>query len=287
VSGEPAGTISADDRDYVTALVRAHDLPRYYATLFSPAALRPDLLAIYGLAAEIARVPDQVREPALGEIRLAWWRDSLAGAVGAGGSGAPALSAAAAAIMRHRLPIAPFEALIEARSADLYSDLPATLNDLEGRLGETESALFQLAAILSGAPAPASAEAAGHAGIAYGIGRRLSRFASERAKGRTILPADLLGGLGLAAADVFAASPPAGIAEAVLALVDVARRHLALACRSVAALPRAARPVFLPLAVVAALLDRVAGAKEAIFMRDVTLSDLSMLTRIGLARLRR
>ncbi len=85
----------------MTALVRERDLPRYYAALFAPPAIRDDLLAIYGFAAEIARMPRQVSEPALGEIRLRWWSDALVEAVGRGGGGeTPALRAAAGAITR-------------------------------------------------------------------------------------------------------------------------------------------------------------------------------------------
>jgi len=85
---------TSDDIAYLTGLVRAYDRPRYYATLLAPAAIRGDLFALYGFAAEIARVPDQVSEPGLGEIRLRWWSEALAGTAGGEGEGAtPALRA--------------------------------------------------------------------------------------------------------------------------------------------------------------------------------------------------
>ena len=68
-----------DDIAYLTALVRKTDRVRYYSTLFARQEIRSDLLALYGFAAEIARIPDQVTEPSLGEIRLRWWRDALTG----------------------------------------------------------------------------------------------------------------------------------------------------------------------------------------------------------------
>ena len=278
---------SADDIAYVTALVRAHDRPRYYATLFSPPAIRADLLAIYGFAAEIARVPNQVREPTLGEIRLKWWSDALVEAIGRGGGGeTPALRAAAAAITRLALPIAPFTALIEARSADLYADPPATLGDLEGRMGETESVLFQMTAIASGAAGPETADAAGHAGVAYGIARRLALFASERARGRTILPSDLLEEAGLKAAEVFASTTPGALPGAVAKLTGAAREHLARARALIARLDASTRPTFLPLAAVPPLLTRIDRLGPAIAARAVGVSDLEGLLRIGLAHLR-
>jgi phytoene synthase len=271
----------------VTALVRARDLPRYYATLFAPPGIRNDLLAIYGFAAEIARVPDQVSEPTLGEIRLKWWSDALVEAITGGRHGeTPALRAVAAAISRLALPIAPFVAMIEARSGDLYADPPATLADLEGRFGETESVLFQMSAIASGATGPETADAAGHAGIAYGVARRLSKFASDRARGRTILPAPLLAENRISAPEAFTAAAPGGLHNAVSALAAFARSHLALARERAAKVPAEARPAFLPLAVVDPMLQRVQRLGPAIAERDTGLSNLESLTRIGWAWLR-
>ena len=198
---------TADDIAYVTALVRENDRPRYYATLFAPADKRADLFALYGFAAEVARVPDQVSEPGPGRDPAALVAGFLADAVSSGVAGAPTLRAVAATINRHRLPLAPFDALIEARSADLYSDPPATVAAVEGFMGETESVLFQMAAIILGAGGPETADAAGHAGIAYGVARRLTVFASERRRGRGIVPTDVLARRGLTPAEFFATPP--------------------------------------------------------------------------------
>lgn len=231
-------------------------------------------------------MPDQVSEATLGEIRLKWWSDALVEAIGRGGGGeTPALRAATAAITRLALPIAPFAALIEARSADLYSDPPATLSDLEGRMGETESVLFQMTAIASGGAGSETADAAGHAGVAYGIARRLSTVASDRARGRMILPADLLAENGISASDAFAASPN-GLRQSVSALTAFARRHLKLAGENTRNVPAEARAAFLPLATVDPLLRRIERLGPAIAERDIDLSNLECLTRIAWARMR-
>jgi phytoene synthase len=282
-----ASAISPDDIAYLTALVRAHDRPRYYATLFAPAGIRDDLFALYGFAAEIARVPEMVSEPQLGEMRLRWWSDSLAAASAASAEGeTPALRAAAATIATHRLPVAPFHALIEARSADLYSDPAGSVNELEGRLGETESVLFQMAAIIAGAKGSDVADAAGHAGVAYGLARRLALVGPDRARGRTILPADILRQADITTAELFAPAPPTGLQGAVAATVGIARRHLAEAKRHGETLGGPIRFAFLPLAVVAPLLRRIETRGAEISARAAKLSDLESLVRITLARLR-
>jgi phytoene synthase len=279
--------LAADDIAYSAKLVRETDRPRYYSALFAPERLRRDLFSLYGLAAEIERVPDQVSEPTLGEMRLRWWQDALEQAVSGKAQGdSPAVRAAAATIAGHSLPVAPFASLIEARAADLYADAPATLSDVEGRLGETQSALFQLAAIAAGAAPADSAEPAGHAGIAYGLARRLSTFAVERARGRTILPVDLLAMEDLKPADIFTRDPPGGVHKTVLALASFARHHVRLASAALDRVPPAAIPAFLPLAVVEPLLRRVERLGTAILTQNAGLSDLEILVRIGTARLR-
>jgi 15-cis-phytoene synthase len=279
------GGTSSDDLDYLAALVRTTDRPRYYAALFAPAALRPDLLALYGFAAEIARIPDQVSEGGLGEIRLRWWADSLAEAAVLEDQGnAPAVRGLSRAIRRYSLPLAPFEALAEARALDFHSDPPPTLADLEGRLGETESALFQMAALMAGAASRDTSDAAGHAGVAYGLAHRLANFAGDRAKGRTILPAELLSDEGLSAADVFLPAAPPSLEKVIAELGHIGRGHLHLAQDAIAKLPSSIRQVFLPLAVVRPLLTRIDALGSRIMHEPVVLSDLGMLTAIGLTR---
>jgi phytoene synthase len=276
-----------DDIAYLAKLVREADRPRYYASLFAPEALRRDLFAVYGFAAEIERVPDQVSDPALGEMRLRWWQDCLGEAAGRTGQGShPAIRALSITMANHALPLAPLLTLVEARSFDLYSDPPAALSEVEGRLGETQSALFQLAAIAAGAPAEASAEAAGHAGVAYGLARRIAAFGADRARGRTFLPAELLAMESAAPADVFGPSPPAGVTKTVVGMIGFARHHLRLARNALGQVPSQALPVLLPLAVVEPLLNRAERLGTDIVSRTASLSDIEMLWRIGSARLR-
>ena len=57
--------------------VRAHNPDRYLTALMAPRRVRGSLMALYAFNAELARIPALVSEPALGEIRLQWWRDAV------------------------------------------------------------------------------------------------------------------------------------------------------------------------------------------------------------------
>src|SRR6516162_2265615 len=71
-----------EHRSAVAAIVRRHDRDRFQTALFAPAAKREALLALYAFNYEIARVRESVTEPALGQIRLEWWRETIAAAYG-------------------------------------------------------------------------------------------------------------------------------------------------------------------------------------------------------------
>ncbi len=271
---------------YLQDIVRRADRPRYVATLFAPQDAREDLFALYAFAAEIARIPDTVSDPALGEIRFAWWRERLEGGAAEGGEGSPVLQAVFGAAERRRLPVPALVRLVEARAVDLYADPPSDVESLEALLGETESALFQLAGLILGAKGPEIADASGHAGIAYGLNRRLARFAHDRRRGRCILPVTILARHGLTAADIFVQTPPPALAGAISEAVQLSRAHLAKAKVALLAVPSPVRPAFLPLAVVAPSLHRIDARLRSGEDPDGQVSNLTTLARITWAAMR-
>lgn len=160
--------------DHCLDLVRSADKDRFLASLFAPDAKRPALFALYAFNLEIARVREAVSEPRIGEIRYQWWRDTLGEIYRGQASPHPVAQELARAIEAGDLPEKALQDLIAAREFDLYDDPMPDVAALEGYLGETSSALIQLASlVLAGPEAKAGAEAAGLAGVAYGIARSL------------------------------------------------------------------------------------------------------------------
>jgi len=81
---------------------------------------RAELTALYALNDELAGIAEQVSNPMLGDIRLAWWREGLE-ALAAGGPvrAHPVIEALAPAARAGRLDVERLVALTEARAADL------------------------------------------------------------------------------------------------------------------------------------------------------------------------
>ncbi len=151
-------------------VVRHQNRARYIATLFAPDDMREHLFALYAFDAEIRRIPFLVSDPQIGEIRLQWWLDTIDSLYAGNHIDHPIATALSAAIKQGHLPKQPLSNLIEAHTRDLYADSMPSLNDLEGYLGETQSAVIQMAAqILLNGKAQGISEAAGLLGVAHGI----------------------------------------------------------------------------------------------------------------------
>ena len=136
--------------DFAAHLERV-DPDRWLAARFvADSIARDELLALYALNDELARVAESVREPMMGEMRFAWWREALDDvAAGRGGRGHPVLEALAPALASGRLPRAPLDRIIEARtSADLERAPFADETALLGYLDATAGALMAAAAVL-------------------------------------------------------------------------------------------------------------------------------------------
>lgn len=272
---------SADDAGYLTRLVRNHDRPRYYSCLFAPAGRRDHLFALYAMNSEICRIPESVAEPGLGDVRLQWWQDAIL-AADAGGD-TPVMRGLIRAMQSCRLPADALAQLVEAHRNDLYGDPPATLQDLEGYFGRTDSALFQLASLILGSKGAETADAAGHAGIAYGLVQQLGVLCSLRRHGRQIASADLMEIYDIEPGTMFLEAPPEGFEALLDHLLDTATQHLDQAKAATRLIPTQCRPAFLPLAILPMQIRRISAARANLWHEPVVQSDLAALLRIGRA----
>ena len=233
------------------ALVREGDPDRYFATLFAPAPFRPHLFALQAFSLTIARVREAAANPMAGEIRLQWWRDAIQGEARGDVRANPVAAALDDAIAARRLGRQPFVDLIDARVFDLYDDPMPRVNDLEGYCGETASALIRLGGlVLADGAEPGGAVAAGHAGVAYGVAGLLRALPWHARQGQVYLPADLMRANGVTREDVVSGRGGPGLVRVCAELRGLARRHLAATTAAQSTVAPAARPAFLPVALV-------------------------------------
>lgn len=245
-------------------LVRAGDKDRFLASLFAPDGSRPHLLALYAFNIEIARVREVTSDPKVGEFRHQWWLDALDAIYARETPDHPVAQSLARAIEKGDLPKHALRNMIEARRFDLYDDPMPALNDLEGYLGETSSALIQMAAlVLAGYDALGCAETSGLAGVAYGLTGLLRTLPIARARGQCYVPAEMLEQRGLTPAHVIAGRDDAGLAVVLAELRHLAAQRMREAREKAWLVPPPALPAFLPASLVDLYLAKLArlGAK--------------------------
>lgn len=258
-------------------LLRTGDRERYMTVLFAPEDKRPALAALHAFNLETARVRDLVSEPMPGEIRLQWWREVVSGEREEEGRQHPVGAALLDAIAAHGLPRTALANLTEARIFDLYDDPMPDRTALEGYLGETASTLIQLSSqILDSEAAERSADASGHAGVAYGICGLMRLAPLHRSRGQVYVPGDILAAAGMDTAGWLAGDDREAMRQLTAIFAALAREHLAKAEKAVAGLPKTLRPAFLPLAVVKPVLARVEKAGAAHADKPVSLSPLGL-----------
>ncbi len=132
---------SNDDAAYCKDRVCRFDPDRAAVIAFQPAESRPGLYALHAFNLEVAQLRETVGEPALGAMRLQWWRDALGEAAAGRERRHAVLQPLAAAIRRHDLPEEGFGRLLDARQADLEAGPPADLPAYARETGGTLAAL--------------------------------------------------------------------------------------------------------------------------------------------------
>jgi len=186
--GSSGGGVGADES--LDARIRRLDPDRWLASRFiADPQNRAEVVAIYALNDELARVGETVSQPLIGEIRLAWWRDRIEDLFsGRPVPSQPTLQALAAPIAAGRLPQSLFEALIEARHLDLDESPFADAGALARYLDGTAGAVMGLAARALSSDAPLTAVI--QAGRAWGMAGLYRARAHWAARNRRWTPPD-------------------------------------------------------------------------------------------------
>ncbi|PWE16640.1 hypothetical protein DDZ18_12825 [Marinicauda salina] len=224
------------------ATLAKDDPDRRLAALFAEPVIRRRLFALYAFYHEIARIPDKVSEPVIGEMRLAWARDAVED-----------LFQTPPNVRRHDVyealadvccePGGPDRdtliALVEARNADLGQGPFPTTQDRRDYVDRTAVAVMRAAARLTDPELDLDGEAGAAvaaAGRLWGFTGLVRAFPALAAEGRPPLAAEEMAAHGLAEIDLqrgrkaeAARAAMAGLfAEADAAQAEFARTRAAL-----------------------------------------------------------
>ena len=246
-------------------LVRAGDKDRFLASLFAPEEKRKHLHALYAFNIEVSRIPELVSDVAVGEIRYQWWLDTIDAIYRGEEQQHPVAQSLAVAISVGDIPKHALQNLVKAKIFDLYADSMPSLTDLEGYLGETSSALIQMASLVLGRKeALESAEAAGLAGVAYGLAGIMRSLPRHRAMARCYVPLDLLKQHDSSPANVIANENEASLNIVLSELREKIRLRLEQARKMAWTIKPAVMPAFLHVSLTEAYLKKLYAARVGV-----------------------
>jgi 15-cis-phytoene synthase len=237
--------MAAESFAHAAEALRAADHDRYLSTLVLDAQHRDAVTALYAFNADVAAIRDRISNPAPGEVRLQWWNDALTGE----GHGAvrqnPVADALLQTIERYNIPSGTLLRLIGARRFDLYDDPMPDLPTFEGYAGETNSTLYQLAAmILNDGAQVETGDAAGHLGVAHAMIGHLRAFGYVSGQGRIMLPWTIFEANGVTETEIFGRTDSEGLHEALGQISELATSHLGKAEAAIKLLPGKLKPAF-------------------------------------------
>ncbi len=270
--------MSAVNRKLAAEFLREQDRDRYISTLVLNGSSRDAVIALYAFSADVAAIRSRVSEPRLGEIRLQWWNDALTGQ-GAARSN-PLADCLLDAVAEYTIPPGTLQRLLGARRFDLYDDPMPDMASFEGYAGETNSTLYQLAAmVLNKGQVVETGDAAGHLGVAHALIGHLRAFGYNAAMGRMFLPWSIFVANGAIEADVFSGKTTGAIWAALTQFVELAGAHLGQAESAIAALPGELRPAFASLPVLKAQHKRLLKTAPGPYQTPSDLPDWAKIAK--------
>jgi 15-cis-phytoene synthase len=253
----PGADPLADAHAHCAALARAHARDQWLGALYASAEARGALFALASFDYEIRQALKRARDPNLTAMRLAWWREAIAGERRAEAAGSPVALALRAAIDAYALPLAWLEAMLDACLQAIAPQEDFNLAAFRAFADESEGARLRLASRIAAEGQdldPADAQAP--AGMALALTRLLRELPFKAGSAPTLIPTDVTDGHGASVADFDARLASPGVLAACAELRSLARDELAEAQRRLKNSSPAILPAFIPLAPLRLDLDR-------------------------------
>jgi len=239
-----------------------------------PEPRRRAITAVYAFCREVDDVVDEVSDPAVARIKLAWWRNEIGAAYG-GSPRHPVAQALKRVVGEYALPREHFDAVIDGMEMDLDQNRYLDFAALEHYCDCVAGAVGLLSAEIFGYEDPATRGYARDLGIAFQLTNIIRDVGEDARRGRVYVPEDELRRFAVTVSDILARRATAEFRALMSFQVERARERYA---RALAALPakdrRAQRPGLIMAAVYRALLDEIERDGYHVLDRRIRLTPL-------------
>ena len=237
-----------------------------------PEPRRKAITAVYAFCREVDDVVDEVTDPAVARLKLAWWRSEIAASY-EGTPQHPVAQALKRVVAAYGLAREHFDAVIDGMEMDLAQNRYLDFAALERYCHCVAGVVGLLSAEIFGYQETATRSYAHELGIAFQLTNSIRDVGEDAGRGRIYIPQDELSRFGVAASDVLTRRATPEFASLMAFQVQRARERYA---RALAMLPkrdrRAQRPGLMMAAIYRALLDEIERDGFRVLERRVSLT---------------
>ena len=246
----------------------------YYSFRFLPPERRRAVIALYAFCREVDDAVDEVSDPGVARMKLAWWRNEIAAAF-SGTPTHPVAQALQPVVASFRLPQQHFQTVIDGMAMDLEQNRYIDFAMLERYCHCVAGIVGLMSAEIFGYESAATRDYARQLGIAFQLTNIIRDVGEDARRDRIYLPQEELERFGVTAADVFARRATPAFQELMRYQVTRAREFYA---RALALLPaadrRSQRPGLIMAAIYQTLLDEIERDGFHVLDRRIALTPL-------------
>ena len=229
----------------------------YYSFMFLPPERRRAITALYAFCREVDDAVDEVADPEIARVKLAWWRQEVSAFYG-GTPQHPVALALQKVVAAYRLPEEYFQTVLDGMAMDLERSRYLDFAELERYCHCVAGVVGLMSAEIFGYVNPATRQYARDLGIAVQLSNIIRDVGEDARRGRIYLPQDELAAGGVTAASLLQREHSDALTALLAEQVARARRWHA---RAIGALPdedrRMQRPGLIMSAIYRTLLDEI------------------------------
>jgi len=248
----------------------------YSFRLLDPAR-RTAITALYAFCREVDDAVDEVADPDVARVKLAWWRTEV-DALFKGSPHHPVAMALLPVVRRYGLPEAHLQTVIDGMQMDLDTVRYLDFAGLELYCHRVAGVVGLMSAEIFGYADPATRGYARDLGVAFQLTNIIRDVGEDARRGRIYLPQDDLARFGVASSDLLRAKSSPEFARLMAFEVDRARSWYDRALGQLPASDRRAQRAGLAMAAIyRTLLDEIARDGYQVLDRRIALTPLRKL----------
>ena len=249
----------------------------YYSFRLLPPPRRSAITALYACCREVDDVVDEVSDPNVARVKLAWWRTEV-DAIFTGSAQHPVAIALAKAVDRYGITRANLQTVIDGMQMDLEKVRYVDFAELETYCDNVAGVVGLMSATIFGYQDASTLVYARKLGVAFQLTNIIRDVGEDARRGRIYLPQDELARFGVVPSDVLRARASPAFVELMRFQTERARAWYDAAFAALPDRDRHAQRAGLAMAAIyRTLLDEIARDGYRVLDRRIALTPLRKL----------